>query len=250
MSTESLTVAIDGEVSLENFSKAIQGLLGVVRALSTESSPDRPLDWIIDDLEYGSAIVSVRPRQTIPGAIMAIIGMEFLGLGRALNSGDQSGTSPAVYNAGRALLLAAPSGVRFETPEDEVVVGPSRNENAVEARPQARHSLGSVRGTVQTLSRRKGVRFTLYDMQFDKPVSCYLAIGQEDMVKDYWGRRVSVVGRISRDGETGAPLSIRDITGITLAEPSKPGSWRRAGGILHGAFDIAPEALIRELRDA
>jgi len=250
MSAETLTVALDGEVSLENFSKAINGLLGVVRALSTEAAPGKRVDWVIEDLEYGSAIVSVRPKQVISLEATMVIATQFLGIGRALIRGDETGVLPAAYRAGHTLLLAAPSGVRFETADDEVIIGPGQNGSEQATRQQPSHSYGTVRGTVQTLSRRKGVRFTLYDAMFDKPVSCYLAVGQEDMVKDYWGRRVSVSGYISRDGDSGVPLSIRNITDIALAEPSEPGSWRKAGGILRGVFDMPSEDLIRGLRDA
>ena len=83
-----------------------------------------------------------------------------------------------------------------------------------------------------TLGRRRGVRFTLYDALFDKPIICVLPDGQEALVRDHWGRKVLVSGRISRDGETGKPYAIRDIIRIEPAEVSEPGSWRNAIGSL------------------
>jgi hypothetical protein len=250
MSVESLTVTLDGEVSLENFAKAIDGFLGIVNALSADAMPGHSVDWVLDDLEFGSAIVSVRPRQSVSTEVLIVIATQFLGLGTALNLGQPGQFSQDAFRSGQKLLSAASAGVRFETPESEVVVMPGQLVRYAEARPQVRHSLGSIRGTVQTLSRRKGVRFTVYDVMFDKPVSCYLALGQEDMIKNYWGQRVSVSGRISRDGVTGIPLAVRSITSISLSEPSEPGSWRKASGVLKGVFEKTPEVLVRELRDA
>ncbi|MCW1970952.1 MAG: hypothetical protein KIH69_022815 [Anaerolineae bacterium] len=250
MSVESLILALDGEISLENFAQAIDGFLGVVRTLATEIMPSQPFDWVIDDLEYGSAIVSVRPSQTLVPNELTTLGKRYLMLGYALNSGNQGQLSPAIFKAGQRLLSVVSTGIRFETSDDEVIIKPYKNEVNMPVYPQARHSFGVVRGTVQTLSRRKGVRFILYDVMFDKPVSCYLTTGQEDMVKNYWGCRVSVSGQISRDGLTGVPLSIRNITNISSSEPSEPGSWRKAKGVLKNVFDTSSERVIRELRDA
>ena len=56
-------------------------------------------------------------------------------------------------------------------------------------RSAPRVSIGAITGRVQTLSNRAGLRFNLYDTLFDKAVACYLALGQEEFMREAWGQR-------------------------------------------------------------
>jgi hypothetical protein len=104
-----------------------------------------------------------------------------------------------------------------------------------------------VRGRVQTLSSRGRLRFTLYDALYDKAVSCYLAEGQEDIMRDAWGHVALVEGWVTRDPATDRPLSIRGIERVTLLPEGDPHGYRRARGAVLGRE--LPEAIIRRLRD-
>ena len=119
-----------------------------------------------------------------------------------------------------------------------------------QARPTATVSIGVVTGRIQTLSNRNGLRFNLYDAIHDKAVVCYLASHQTELIREAWGCRAAITGRITREAQTGRPTAIRQITAIeTLAEPT-PGSYRQArAAVPWQPGDLLPEDAIRRLRD-
>ena len=87
-------------------------------------------------------------------------------------------------------------------------------------------------GRIETVTRRKGLRFTLYDSLDDKAVSCYLEDGQEKLMRGAWGRRALVEGWVSRDPATGRPLTIRRVSHVELLPDVESGGYRRARGVV------------------
>jgi hypothetical protein len=140
------------------------------------------------------------------------------------------------------------TSIRFETPIEDVMISGHYLGSGEQGKLPV-YSFGTIKGTVQTLSRRRGVRFTVYDAIFDRAISCYLKEGQEDEIKDYWGKTVLVSGLVGRDGETGKPFAIRDISQIRLVESSAPGSYKLARGILQLKEGETPESVIRAVRN-
>lgn len=102
---------------------------------------------------------------------------------------------------------------------------------------------------MQTLSSRGGLRFTLYDLLHDKAVSCYLAEGYEEIMRDLWGKIATVEGLVTRDPLSGRPLAVRQITTVT-PKPDLPISYRDARGAAPSLTGLLPEHPIRRLRDA
>ena len=116
---------------------------------------------------------------------------------------------------------------------------------------QLKYAWSSVKGTIDTLSRRKKLSFTLWDSLFDKPVGCYFKEGQEDTMRNAWGKHAFVSGRVGRRADTGRPVVIRDVKQIRLLEDVEPGSYMRAKGVFPWATDSElPENIIRRLRNA
>lgn len=109
-------------------------------------------------------------------------------------------------------------------------------------------TIGAVRGRVQTLTSRAGLRFTLYDLVHDKAVTCYLRPGHEEIMRDLWGELVTVHGRVRREAETGRPMTIRDVRRIEPLPEGDRGSWKRARGVREDA--LPAEDRIRRIRDA
>lgn len=56
-------------------------------------------------------------------------------------------------------------------------------------RPNYISAYSAIEGVVQTLTSRRGLRFTLFDSLHDQAVSCYLEDGQEELMRGVWGRR-------------------------------------------------------------
>ena len=104
---------------------------------------------------------------------------------------------------------------------------------------------------MQTLSNRSGLRFNLYDNIHDRAVACYLEPGQEDRMRQAWGRMARVSGTVSREESTGNPTVIRRIIDIEVIEEKEPGAYQLARGAVpwQPGFE-APEDLIRRMRDA
>ena len=112
-------------------------------------------------------------------------------------------------------------------------------------------AFGAIEGRIETLSKRKGLRFVLYDTVHDRAVACYLREGQEELMRGGWGRRAIVEGLITRDAVTGLPASIRQVSHIEFLPETSQGSYRNARGVIpFGPEDPSPEDLIRRLRDA
>jgi hypothetical protein len=136
--------------------------------------------------------------------------------------------------------------VRFETAEAEATVEVVAPTKSATPYPQ---TFGAVEGRIQTLSSRGGLRFTLYDTLHDKAVSCYLTEGFEDQMRDAWGRRAVVEGRVTRHPETGRPLAIRGITAVEVLPEVARHAYRDLRG-LSPRESLSAEDAIRRLRDA
>src|SRR5919106_2576975 len=55
-----LTMALDGEITLAEFSEALRDFRALIAALSQEIRGKTKIDWRIDDLNAGSAMTTIR----------------------------------------------------------------------------------------------------------------------------------------------------------------------------------------------
>ena len=250
MDNDTLTMALDGDVPLNEFAQAMEHFNALVAGLSSEIAQDAQVEWIIDSLDAGSAVVTVKGVSDRTD-IFPPIGAAYIQVGKALQSnGPMPYSSERIINPARAItqmLDGNITSVRFETAGEDIVIASHYLENGERREPV--YAFGAIKGTVQTLSRRRGIRFILYDALFDRAVSCYLKAGEEDKVRGFWGKKVIVSGLIGRSAESGKPFAIRDITKIEQAESSTPGSYRLARGIIRLQEGETAEGVIRRLRD-
>ena len=184
-----LTLALEGDVTLREFSQAMSSFKDMVDGLTSEVAVDAGVEWFIEDLQTGSAIATVRAVAERPEAMAAIIAA-YLAVGRALQSNQlvpygERVRQPAMELS--RLLDGRITSLRFETPEEDVIV--SNRPVLGEPPPQPLKSHGMLTGVVETLTKRRGLKFTIYDRIFDKPVTCYLKEGQEDFIRDFWASR-------------------------------------------------------------
>ena len=255
MADDSVTLALDGEISLRDFGIAVQSLQELVQALGVEVARGVSIAWFVEHLDSSSAIVTVRAESDDDRAVREVT-QEYLAVGRALEAGEAPHYSfdvvrPALEIAG--LINGAIGFARFETAEAEAIVRASvaPSEPADRTAGLRLIAFGAVEGVVQTLSSRKGLRFTLFDSVHDKAVSCYLHEDQEELMRDAWGRRALVEGSVSREPETGRPLSVRQISHVEIIPDYPAGSYRAARAVSpRRPGDPAPEEAIRQVRDA
>lgn len=255
MPLDNLTLALNGRLPLPLFAAAVTGFDTLVRALSAEVATATTIGWSLADLEgsveeshINSASLTSVGESGDTESVERVV-RAYGQVGKALEHGVPIPYSPPVVEAAKkvvGVLNGAITSIRFETPEEDATISTG-------VTPQKKVSnltaYGAVEGTIQTLSRRKGLRFTLYDTQFDKAVSCYLSEGQEDLMRNAWGNRAIVEGRISRDPVSGRPLTLRRITAVEIVEDCRGGFRRARGAVRPPASMPPPEVLVRRLRD-
>ena len=254
--SDTVTLALEGSPSLSDFSAAVADFDRLVAALTKEVEA-QDVTWQIDALDYSSAITTARgisENGAEPERIARVV-RAYLEVGQALEEHTTIPYSPAVQKAaeGIARVLHGPTvdAVRFETAEADAIVRevPAKEEPPPVEAP--RGAYGSVTGRIQTLTSRNALRFTIYDHIHDRAVSCYLVEGRQAMMRQMWDRVATVEGWVTRDPQTGRPLTVRRVSRVTALAEAEPQDYMKARGALPGVEgDSAPEATIRRLRDA
>lgn len=250
MRDKTLTLALEGEITSTQFAQAMTKLDNLVRAITAEVGANRDVKWVVDDLQKSSAVATLRAVTDSPEKADQAIQV-YEQVGRALSEGLPVPFSKKIDDSARALVGILGGGItsiRFETASLDSPITSAPPTLAARAISDA---YGAVEGRIQTLTNRASLRFTLYDTLHDKGVSCYLDEGQEERMRDLWGKMAVVEGLVSRSPESGRPLTIRNITRIERTTEEPEGDYTRAIGIIsipEGA--PMPEEIIRRMRDA
>lgn len=247
MAKNTLTFELGGRVEIADFANGIAAFRRLVTALTPRNAG---VAWVVEDLQPGSAIVTLRGECDNPAAVeKAVEKFEKVGAGLSEHD-DLHKFNKRIRDAADAIrkLTGTTDYARFETADNDYTIYPDGQRPN---RPAPTMAIGAITGRVQTLSSRGGLRFNLYDRLFDKAVACYLAPGQEEMMREAWGRRARVSGRVFREGSTGRPITIRQIMNVEILEDAPPGSYRLArGAVPRPPGAPLAEEVIRRLRDA
>lgn len=265
MASDTITFMLEGDISLASFADAFKSFNNLIVALSTEEGASN-VEWTVVDLAPGSTVATIRGQAMTPEPIERVV-RAYESVGRSLQRSEPIQRSARVIRPAMSIgrmIGEKVKTVRFETAEREAVISMRPSIKRMRRRPptptmqwdytpepaeQVPGAYGAVEGQVQMLTSRHGLRFTLYDSLNDRAVSCYLQPGNEEIMRDVWGKRAIVQGWITRDAASGRPLAIRRVERVTpiVAE----GDYTAARAILPlGAGDLSPEGRIRRLRDA
>ena len=253
MAKDTITLALNGDVPFGLFVEAISHLNNLVAALSDDIGVTGKIKWFVDDLQPGSAIITMRGESDNTGNIERLV-TAYGDVGKSLEGGISPNYSHRVITEAQAItgvLNGCITSVRFETPDlDAIVASPTHIVVSKETGAFSRRSIGAVRGQIETISRHKGLRFNLYDSMYNRAVACYLDQGKENIMRELWGKCAIVEGEITRDN-LGRPVAIRHIRDVREAQEVKRGSYLAARGIAPRKPDaLQPEEIIRRLRDA
>ena len=252
MTGDTVTLALHGDVSLDQFAEAVSRFQRLVGALSDEAQA-REITWQVADLQVSSAVATARgvPTDSASYEHVERVVRSYLEVGQSLQHGQAIPFPKAVEKEAlglTSLLRDGITAVRFETADSDAIVSePQTAPHRRATSPEVAY--GAVTGRVQTLTSRSELRFTLYDRLHDRAVSCYLSEGRESMMREMWDRIATVEGRVTRDPESGRPLAVRKITSVTPVEEVGPQDYMRARGALRLDDGEEPETVIRRLRD-
>ena len=256
MAKDTLTLVLNGEVSLSVFSEAIRGLLNLVDGLQADVASGKHIDWIIDTLDSGSATAVIRGvvenEADLPSVERVVAAYEDVGL--SIRKGRQFSYSSSVKSAAKriiGLVNGHITSVRFETADVDVEFSKRPTELSEVTSPTVSETAyGSVRGRVQSMTSRGRLRFTLYDLTDDRAISCYLTAGSEDIMREAWGKLVMLEGLVRRDPETGRATTVRQVKDLQIISEGKDDDYREAIGAAPGFLgDELPEEVIRKARD-
>ncbi len=250
MSGDTVTLSLEGEVSLADFATATKGFSDLLSALSAEIAGKNRPEWSVADRCGGSAVITAHADCDDQDLLRRIVSA-YETVGTALSANAPVPYSSKVRRAALSIATVLNGhirAVRFETPnEDITILSPDM---LTQSRPLAA-ARGAIEGRVQVLSGRESLRFSLYDLIFDRAISCYLEPGYEDRMRHAWGHRAIVEGMISRDPLSNRPVSIRSIRDVTVLAEPQPDGYRQARASLPRESNGLPaEQAVRLLRDA
>ena len=245
MPDANITFELGGRVDIKQMSEGIAAFNHLIEALTGREE----IKWLVVDLQSGSAIATLRPECDNPAVSERII-QDYKNVGKALQNKEEIPGNNRVKSAAESIrkLVDSVEYLRLEAVGENFYIYENGGSSP---KPLTSTAVGSVTGRVQTLSDRGSLRFNLYDTIHDKSVSCYLTQGQEELMRAAWGRRAMVSGRVTREIETGRPITIRGILDVQILEEVADGSYRDArGAVRWQQGDKLPEDAIRKLRDA
>lgn len=251
MAEDAVTIRLDGDdVEVTRFAQVIQ-LFGQMLA-EVGQTHDAAIDWLVENLEYGSAIATARPvprnehaRELLPVMIGDLVDALVTFDGAPITTAPSKLRS-AVLQLQRVAKFDSPITIEVRDVDVELRGDPV---TPVVVPPQNVTSLAVLRGRIETLAHRQGPRFMLYPLKSKAAVRCDLRDGQEDLVRPAWNHVADVTGRVVRDSDTGRPLRMWDVTDVTVVDPGDPRGYRAAKGAVDSAGEPA-EKIIRRIRDA
>ena len=247
MAKTTVTFELGGRVEIEHLAQGISQFRNLMECLTPKGSG---VAWVVEDLQPGSAVATLRGEASDIAAVERIVG-EYESFGASMSRHEDTAlTDQSLLKAASGIrkLAATVEYVRFETAENDYTL---RGSDEPHDEPEPTTAIGAVTGRVQTLSSRAGLRFNLYDTVHDKAVGCYLASGQEELMREAWGRRARVSGSVSREASTGIPIAIRRILDVEILTDPEPGSYENARGTVpwQSGYEL-PEQVVHRLRDA
>jgi hypothetical protein len=250
MAENTLTLALGGNVSLDIFAQTMGNFEKLVDLLTKYVGGGAGVSWVVEDLSPGSTIVTIRGEAPEPEVVQKV-GRAYVIIGHSLERGDPIPYSPEIVKAAESItqiLNGQVTSIQFEAGNEVATV---TSGVLVEQAAGLVGAYGSVEGRIETLTHRRWLGFTLYDLLHDRGIRCYLEPEQADLARGAWDQRVVVQGWIRRDPATGLPVSISPVLSIEPVPEREPGSFLRARGIAPaGPNEPSPEEAIRRIRDA
>ncbi len=256
MSNNKLTIELNGEVSLDDFSIAMQEFKKLIHSLNKKYVSATPINWIIRELKAGSALATIEGEPSTEDDIFIInqIVNEFEKIGENAQTGkindiEEDLRKPVVGITG--LINGSIKSINFST--EKTTHSLDKNYFDILKSQQNKviplESFGAIQGRVQNIFRYPNYKITMLELLRNNVVNCFLNSSFKDVMRDSWGEIAIVQGLVTRDSESGLPTSIKDVKKIEIIKDA--GNWRDAIGCASGLLEgKSPEGAIRKIRDA
>ncbi len=248
---DSVKFHLGGEVTIEQLSIAFARFSRVLDTLRQSHSAE--VRWVLAGLDYGSAAAIAQAVPLDDEAQMRIPAMydNYIDAAQRVQAGSVDRTFP-LHRDVHGLMALADEGhpITIQADGKQVVVNapiPPLTLTSVEESDKDATSVGTVRGRVETLSRRRGLTFRLYELTTDSAVVCYMDPDLEDTMRGAWGHVADVTGTVLRDAKTDKPLWIRRVTNVDPVDEGDPRGYLRARGTVQTSEPA--EVLVRRMRD-
>lgn len=253
MSNDLATIKFNGEMELSDFSEAMSRFEELMSAIATAENRKSKLRWRVQELRTGSLTAIVCADSEDETEVERVIGM-YEEIGRCAASGIAPPFGGRVADATRKLcklINGHITSIDFGTgnvfyeavsPIESHVSTPSIAQRTSEA-------YGSVRGRAETVSNRHGLHFTLFDINDDHAIDCYVNEDLKSAMREAWDQMCIVSGIVRRHAN-GQIASVRAISKITVLEETTKDSWRDAIGCapaIPGSISI--EEAVRRVRE-
>lgn len=243
-------LTLNGEIPVNLFAEAISGLSSLLNALTEEIAAGKTIEWQIIELSAGSATAVIQGIADTDEDDVEKITTAYALIGQQLQFGKPIPYSPKVIQSARkiaSVLDGKVSSIEFGIDGEIYHI----TQSGFQEKPMTKaYSYGVITGKVENLIGHKTLKFTLYDNLFNRGVTCYVEEEKRELLRNIWGKTVSVTGYIYRDIITGRPLEIHDIETVEIVPMREPGAYKKARGALSWKpGDETADQTIRRLRD-
>jgi hypothetical protein len=245
-----LSIKLNGDVTLADFTEVMNHFSTLIEELTSDVGEKAQIDWEIIKLESGSATAVVMGKSQNEFAVDKVV-HAYEVIAKSITESKPIPYSETIAREARSItnvINGKIKSIEMNTKDYNITIDCSIQDVTDE---KIGYSIGTVTGWVETLSKHGKMRFILYDILFDRAVTCYLAKNQEGLMLDAWDKKITVAGKVFRESATGRPYQVKDINYIEEKKTSPKGSFIRAQGIIPWQDgDEYPEDTIRRYRDA
>lgn len=230
MARKTLSLELDGEVSLADLAVAVAALQALADELSARIAPSAAIRWIVKDLEAGSAraeAVGVLDDPNVDDSIVDAIITELEENARA--SEAHLPVDPAIqeqFELLTGMINGHVTAVRIGG-EERFALRPTDAPAPMSALTARVRDLGEVTGRVQAMHAHSGNWFSLYDLLHGRRVKVTVPAELVPEMDLWWRQLVTVSGIVTRDAD-GHPVSVAELRRVEVHEPPGAGTWRRA----------------------
>ncbi len=192
-------------ITMADLIKAADNLLGILREVDARATREGgTLDWVIRDLQYGSAVFEVEAQpqgeETPIWAPETVVRRFKEGMRQVIETGERpeafsEAAMRRAYDLSASLNVNGIQGFKIRLDGEEVSLTPELKKRVKEALEGRYRAIGSIEGTIDAMSAHDEPYFcTVYTLLTGEAVRCYFGPPLLPAVYENFKRRVSVRG--------------------------------------------------------